>query len=167
MSSEATFSIEPVWSNDQLPAVAELFHEYASSLPIDLGFQRFAVELSSLPGLYAPPTGDLFLAVDLATRMPIGCVAVRPLPLPDVPNCCEIKRLYVRAEARGRGIGHALVLAVLDAAVRLGYREARLDTLKSMDGARRLYASVCFAECARYYETPIPETAFYSKTLDH
>jgi GNAT superfamily N-acetyltransferase len=165
MTAEKTFSIDPVRSQDQLRSIAELFHEYAATLPIDLGYQNFADELASLPGNYAPPTGELFLAVDRASQMPVGCIALRPLLLPDAPRCCEIKRLYVRAEGRGNGIGRALVLLVLETAVGLGYRQARLDTLTTMIGARRLYASVGFAECERYYETPIAETAFYSKTL--
>jgi GNAT superfamily N-acetyltransferase len=165
MTSEATFSIEPVRSKDQLLAAADLFHEYAASLPIDLGYQNFSNELACLPGVYAHPGGELFLAVDPASQTPIGCIALRPLLLTGAPRCSEIKRLYVRAEGRGKGVGRALVLRVLETAVRLGYLEVRLDTLTSMDAARGLYTSVGFAECESYYETPIKETAFYSKAL--
>jgi GNAT superfamily N-acetyltransferase len=165
MPSEPAFSIDAVRSREQLLATVDLFEEYAASLPIDLSYQNFDDELARLPAVYAPPTGEIFLATDLRSQMPIGCIALRHLMLPNVTRCCEIKRLYVRTEVRGKGVGRALVVQALEAALKLGYRQARLDTLLSMDAARQMYKSMGFVECERYYDTPIAETAFYSKTL--
>jgi GNAT superfamily N-acetyltransferase len=143
-------------SGDDLRAVAQLFAEYASTLPIDLGYQGFAAELASLPGAYAPPTGELLLALD---PDPIGCVGLRPF----ASGVCEMKRLYVRS--RGRGVGRALAETIVRAGRLLGYREMRLDTLDSMTPAIALYKQLGFVEIAAYYATPIANTVFMSLAL--
>jgi ribosomal protein S18 acetylase RimI-like enzyme len=159
------FNVIRVRSQSDLQSIAALFTSYAASLPIDLTYQSFSEELESLPGKYAPSTGELFLAVDSHSSTPIGCVAVRPLPLPDVPRCCEMKRLYVTPEGRGLGLGRALATGALAAAVELGYKHVRLDTLPTMVTARKLYESLGFVECEKYYDTPIEGTVFLTKDL--
>lgn len=146
------FQIVPARTAADLAAVAELFAGYAASLPVDLGYQDFDGELAALPGKYAPPAGELFLARD-AAGVPLGCVGLRPLP---DDGCCEMKRLFLRPAARGLGLGRALTEAVIDQARRLGYRELRLDTLASMTTAQALYGSMGFARIDPYY-APTPE----------
>lgn len=146
------FLIVPARTAADLAAVAELFAGYAASLPVDLGYQDFDGELAALPGKYAPPAGELFLARD-AAGAPLGCVGLRPLP---DHGCCEMKRLFLRLAARGLGLGRALTEAVVDQARRLGYRELRLDTLASMTTAQALYGSMGFARIDPYY-APTPE----------
>ncbi|HEY6123742.1 MAG TPA: GNAT family N-acetyltransferase, partial [Steroidobacteraceae bacterium] len=100
-----------------------LFVEYASAIGIDLEYQGFSQELATLPGKYAPPSGELLLAsID---GVPAGCVALRALDGATV----EMKRLYVRDAARGLGLGKRLVEAAIGAARTGGYAELRLDTL--------------------------------------
>jgi putative acetyltransferase len=145
-----------------------LFEEYAASLAVDLCFQNFADELATLPGDYTPPDGCLLLAVAGAT--PAGCVALRPIheAAPAVHGrgrAGEIKRLYVRAAARGGGLGRALALAVIERARAIGYGELKLDTLATMTEARALYASLGFRECAPYYRNPLPGTAYMGLAL--
>jgi len=155
------YRIEPARTDDDLKAAAGLFRAYASSLEIDLGYQSFEEELATLPGKYAPPTGEILLARD-AAGIAVGCVAVRPLP---GEGCCEMKRLYVTPEGRGLGLGTALTEAILETAMRIGYREMRLDTLSTMTGAIALYRKAGFVEIPAYYETPIENTVFMAKTL--
>jgi ribosomal protein S18 acetylase RimI-like enzyme len=76
-----------------------------------------------------------------------------------------MKRLYVLPEGRGRGVGAALVAAVLDAARQAGYHDMLLDTLPTMTGAIKLYQAAGFVEVSAYYDTPIAETVFFRKVL--
>lgn len=154
-------SILPAQVPADLPALAQLFRAYAASLPIDLGYQGFDGELASLPGKYAPPSGALLIARD-ANGEALGCVAMRPL---ETPGICEMKRLYVAPEGRGRGLGKALALAIIDAARAAGHSEMLLDTLPTMHDAQALYRALGFREIAPYYDTPIEGTVFMSLTL--
>jgi ribosomal protein S18 acetylase RimI-like enzyme len=146
------FDIRPARTPADLAAVAGLFRAYAASLPVGLDYQDFDDELAGLPGKYAPPAGELLLALD-AAGAPMGCGALRPLAPGGV---CEMKRLYLDPGARGTGLGRALAERIVDAARRLGYRELRLDTLPSMGAAQGLYADMGFTEIAPYY-APTPE----------
>jgi len=138
---------------EHLPALRELFQEYASSLSIDLCFQNFADELASLPGEYGPPRGAWLLA--LVDGAPAGCCALRPLDSADYANAAEMKRLYVRKAFRGFGLGRQLAEAALDAAREGGYASVLLDTLDEMESARALYNELGFAEIPPYYHNPI------------
>jgi GNAT superfamily N-acetyltransferase len=151
--------ITPVSSSGDVSAIRALFMEYASSLPVDLAYQHFASELASLPGDYSPPRGCLLLARD-ASR-PAACVAVRPLN----DRCCEMKRLYVRPEARGHALGRRLAVAAIDFARRAGYGAMRLDTLPSMTEAQTLYLSLGFRAIAPYRFSPVPGNVFMELAL--
>jgi ribosomal protein S18 acetylase RimI-like enzyme len=72
----------------------------------------------------------------------LGMVALRPAG--ECAELCEMKRLYVRATARGRGLGRSLALALMAEAARLGYRRMGLDTLPDMREAQTLYRSLGF-----------------------
>jgi ribosomal protein S18 acetylase RimI-like enzyme len=158
---QASFRITPVRSASDLEAAIALFNAYAGSLSIDLAYQDFAAEVAAMPGEYAPPRGELLLARDIGGA-PLGCVALRPI---EFDGCCEMKRLYVSPQGRGRGLGRALAGAILGEAVRIGYREVRLDTLPTMAEAQSLYRKLGFGPIAPYYETPIVGTVFMAKVL--
>jgi ribosomal protein S18 acetylase RimI-like enzyme len=151
----APFAIRDAHGDADMGAARALFEEYAAALAVDLCFQNFAQELAELPGGYAAPRGRLLFA-ERGVQL-LGCVALRPL---DGGATGEVKRLYVRPQARGLGVGRALAQAVIERARAIGYRELKLDTLASMHEAQALYASLGFRECEAYYRNPVEGTVY-------
>jgi putative acetyltransferase len=139
--------------------VRELFKEYEASLGVSLCFQGFEKELASLPGEYAPPEGRLLLA--LWDGHLAGCVALRK----DDQDACEMKRLYVRPQFRGKGVGRTLAHAIIAEAKEIGYKKMRLDTLPSMKAAIALYQSLSFQPAASYRHNPIEGAIFMELAL--
>jgi putative acetyltransferase len=144
----------------QLRDARELFLEYAASLGFELCFQGFDRELAALPGDYAPPGGTLLLA--MLDERAVGCVALRALE----DGACEMKRLYVRPEARGRGVGRRLCDAVIAAGQSCGYARMRLDTLPQMAEAVALYRALGFVPAEPYRYNPLPGAMFMELALE-
>lgn len=145
---------------EQLEEARRLFREYAQWLQIDLCFQNFAAELANLPGEYAPPDGCLLLAYDDGRLA--GCVALRKIG----PGACEMKRLFLRDEFRGRGFGRQMIEAIIKEARTIGYQRMRLDTLPpKMNDAIALYKSYGFKEIAPYNHNPVPGAMFMELDL--
>jgi putative acetyltransferase len=137
----------------ELAATADIFREYAIGLGVDLCFQDFDTELAELPGEYCAPRGVLLLAT--VDNHIAGCCALRPLDASDYVNTAEMKRLYVRQEFRGLGLGRQLAEAILDGARIAGYASVLLDTLDEMEVARAMYEDLGFREIPPYYHNPI------------
>jgi ribosomal protein S18 acetylase RimI-like enzyme len=144
----------------EIDQARELFREYEVWLNLDLCFQNFEKELAELPGAYAPPTGRLLLA--FADNKLAGCVALRKM----TDEVCEMKRLFLRPEFHGKGLGRKLAQRIIDEARAIGYQRMRLDTLsEQMGSAIGLYRALGFKEIAPYYENPVPGALFMELTL--
>ena len=139
------------------PALRALWTAYLEegAIPLrEVGYEHdvpdvVAADLAAI-GQFCPPDGRLLLAVDGGEA--VGCGAVRVI----APGIAEVKRMYLRPEARGRGIGRALLQELLDTARRYGCHEARLDTGWFNTDAHRLYRASGFAECAPYDGSEVP-----------
>jgi len=147
-------------SADEIREARQLFQQYEADLGISLCFQNFSQEVANLPGEYAPPDGRLLLIRDEDTTA--GCIALRK-----IGEClCEMKRLYVRPEFRGRGVGRMLTERIIEEARKLNYDRMRLDTLPGrMENAIKLYRSLGFQEVPAYYHNPVPEAIYMELRL--
>ena len=107
-------------------------------------------ELADLRNAYAPPCGAVLLA--RADGTACGCVALRTIGA----GICEMKRLYIDPAHHGKGIGRALVTALIGLAAARGFRLMRLDTGDLQPEAIALYRALGFREIAPYYDVPSP-----------
>jgi putative acetyltransferase len=142
-----------------LDAVRELFEEYWQSFGFTPCFQGFADEVAGLPGKYTPPQGRLALAVD--GEKVAGCGALRPVDGSRV----EVKRLYVRPEFRGRGLGPALLEYLINEAKSAGYLEMVGDTMPVMTDALALYKRRGFELTGPYAQEPTPGAVYIRLAL--
>ena len=153
-------AIRKAVTDDQINEARELFREYEAWLGLDLCFQGFEAELAGLPGKYADPNGRLFLAYE--DEKLAGCIALRSLG----DGICEMKRLFVRNEFRGRNIGIDLIERVIADACEIGYTAMRLDTYPpKMGKAVSLYESHGFVPISPYYDNPHGDVLFMEKML--
>jgi ribosomal protein S18 acetylase RimI-like enzyme len=112
-----------------------------------------------LPGGFAPPDGELWIATRGDT--PVGCVAVRDIG----GGASELKRMYVRADARGLGAARALTTTAIAWAAAHGYACMRLGTLVTMHAAQRLYESLGFVRIPPYRQEEFGRTIYYELAL--
>ena len=89
----------------------------------------------------------------------LGCVA-----LARMDGYGEVKSLFVAPEARGRGVGAALLAALGDHARVEGIAVLRLETGDTLDAAHRLYARAGFAPCGPFGDyAPGPHSVFMER----
>ncbi len=156
----AEWRIVQARSEREIEAARALLERYAAGLPFSLDYQGFAAELDGLPAPYAPPGGRLLLARRRAEW--VGTVGLKPLG----PRVAEIKRLYVAPQARGSGIGRALLERALRDARQIGCERARLDShRRTMTAAIALYRTLGFIEIPPYGPDLGGQIAFFEKDL--
>ncbi|MBY0308561.1 MAG: GNAT family N-acetyltransferase [Phycisphaerales bacterium] len=162
----AELSVKAVTTAAELDSARALFTEYGRVITDVAGrsleHQGFDRELETLPGLYAPPRGRMYLAC--VDGEPIGCAALRPLDRLG-PGVGEVKRMYVRPERRGLGLGHALIRRLVADARQIGYRTLKLDTSTNMLAAQHVYRAAGFVPCERYNDDPMEDTVWYELRL--
>jgi putative acetyltransferase len=78
----------------------------------------------------------------------------------------EVKRMFVKPEARGLGVGGAILASVEELARDEGLTRLVLETGSNFDAARRLYERAGFSPCSAVLDYPPSAwTAFYEKVL--
>jgi GNAT superfamily N-acetyltransferase len=92
-----------------------------------------------LPHLLGPRGRILVARVDSEV---VGVGALKPVDT----TVAEIKRMYVRPQARGQGLGRAILETLLADARTIGYQVARLETATFMREAHALYRSLGFQD---------------------
>jgi len=151
--------IKVVETEAELEAVRQLLWKYAEWRGFDAALAEIEAEIEQLPWKYAPPAGMLLLAV--WENQPAGCIAYQPLE----PTICEMKRLFVLPDYRGKQIGRQLIAHLLDKARGAGYLLMRLDSHPHMQAAQRLYEEFEFQPTARYNDNPTAGILFFEKKL--
>ncbi|WP_205698621.1 GNAT family N-acetyltransferase [Conexibacter sp. SYSU D00693] len=111
------------------------------------------------PELLRPEAGGAFL-LGWEGEQAICCGALKRLD----DEACEVKRMFVAPDARGRGVARALLRALEDAARDLGYAVARLDTGPRQPHAQGLYEAEGYVAIANFNANPMA-TFFGEKRL--
>lgn len=148
------FEIQPGY--DAPEEIAALFAEYTGLLvERDPEFKRYLdvqgydAEAVNPGHKYAMPGGRLYLARH--EGKPVGCGALRQID----ERRCEMKRLYVRPDYRGQGLGERLVRQLIGDARVIGYECLLLDTLPFLTVAIDMYHRMGFQDIPRYNDCPL------------
>lgn len=144
---------------EYMPQVKELIVEYTNQLNRDLSFQHIEEELRDPAKKYTAPQGEILVAID--GDAVLGLVAYHR----HSASRCEMKRLYVKPDARGKHFGDFLVKEIMERAKAAGYSEMVLDTLTPMKAAVHLYRKYGFTECDSYYNNPMDDVIYLRKKL--
>lgn len=136
-----------------------LIIEYVAWLNMDLSFQNFDSEMSSLPEMYSKQNGGLFIAY--VDGMPVGVAGLRRFSETE----SEVKRMFVKPEARGLGAGKLLLTKCIETATDLQYKSIKLDTGDFMKAAIRLYADHGFVEIPAYRFNPHESARYFELKL--
>lgn len=156
-----SFSVVPVCTETQLEQARSLVRAYVETGVVDLTSQNIEAEIDGLPWDYRPPTGALFIATEKMGEA-VRCIAIHKFGL---EGDAEIKRLFVKADHRGRGIGAALLNKAIEAGKQMKCNRIVLDTLPTMTAAVATYKSLGFEEIAPYWCNVLP-VIFLGKELE-
>jgi GNAT superfamily N-acetyltransferase len=151
--------IREVNSEEEIAITRKLLLEYGRIRNFDAALGDYDFELANLPGEYSPPEGGLLLAY--YNDDTVGCVAIRKID----NDICEMKRLYVKVDFRGKRIGYALVQNIIEKAKDAGYKLMRLDNHPWMKEAESLYKLFGFEEIGAYRFNPTKGVKFFELDL--
>jgi putative acetyltransferase len=152
-------------THSDIETLRTLLREYAVCLNGFLGAEhiclaKYEEELASLPSPYQVLL-IAFAAGSDGNGKAAGCVLLKP-----IPGACEVKRLWVRPEYQGLGIGRKLTESLIAEAQRRGYTTMYLDTVPAaMKAAHHLYCTLGFEPVERYNDNPVPGVVFFRRGL--
>lgn len=123
----------------------------------------------SIPGAYRRPLDpaaldkpDIRLFVARQDGMAVGCCALMDLG----DGTAELKRMIVSAEARGRGVGLALLLGAEKAAIAAGFARIRMEVGTRNTDGQALYRRAGYGECGPFGAYQLsPISLFFEKKL--
>jgi GNAT superfamily N-acetyltransferase len=140
-----TMGIEPAEGEGAVAAREGFFAELARRYADRGGAAPPPVDPAELE---APDGAMIVVRLDGA---PLGCGGLRRLDA----ETCEVKRVYLAAELRGRGLSRRLMERLHEEARALGYRRVRLDTGSAQPEAKGLYTSLGYREIDDYNGNPM------------
>ena len=152
---KSDITIELALSSEDQAAVKVLFIEYSEGLPVSLDFQDFNQELAAFP------EGFVCLLLAKKAGKPVGAVGLKA----HSETVCEMKRLFVRPQAQGLGLGRTLSLQIMQQAKSRGFNEMLLDSLKRLKPAINLYQSLGFMEIEPFNYNPEEDVVYMRRNL--
>ncbi len=159
-------NIKIIPAYDHPGEIGELFTEYTnmliegdSSFQKYLDLQHYDEEIKHPESKYGGPYGRLYLAYCDGELS--GCIGLKKI---DEQNC-EMKRLYVRPQFRGKKIGSRLVEKVITDAKEIGYKYMLLDTFPFLKPAIHMYTKFGFYPIERYNDNPMDESVYMKLDL--
>ena len=152
---KAALRIRPIEKSDNA-VVADIIRLVMTEFEaIGCGFSFNDTEVDDMYSAYAPDRSAFFV-VELDGRV-LGCGGFGPLKGAD-EDTCELRKMYFKSELRGLGVGTRLLNLCLEEAAKAGFRQCYLETMDSMEQARRLYGRHGF----KYLEHPMGNTGHTS-----
>ena len=112
----------------------------------DLSAEDYLQNTLSEIDLYFPPQGRLLLVRNAG--QPVGMGFLKPIG----EGLCEIKRMYVQPDQRGKGLGREILASLIAEARIIGYKKVLLDSATYMTAAHALYRSLGFTDSSYYAE---------------
>lgn len=168
MTDAAWYTLRVADTPELVGVARTLMREYAA-LPHTAGrWTTASADIAALPAPYVSPAGVLLVAIrsgpdalqDEASAL--GCGGLVAL---ETPGEAEIKRVYVRPTARGRGVGEAIVRELMRFAEIVGFSRVRLDTAPELQAAIRLYERLGFTHILPYKPDLLPDAVCMERSL--
>ncbi|GLR75142.1 GNAT family N-acetyltransferase [Aliivibrio sifiae] len=113
------------------------------------GFGPADDEVLEMSRHYNPEERSKYLILLLNGRVVGGCGLA---PFNGSETICELRKLFLLPEARGRGFGKTIAGKILAFADKIGFHQCYLDTLSSMKSAIHLYEELGFKRLAKPIE---------------
>jgi ribosomal protein S18 acetylase RimI-like enzyme len=153
------FIYKKLETDEEISSAKSLIIEYIQWLNQDLCFQNIDDELDNFPEKYKEPEGAFIIAK--VNSNIVGCVGIRKIE----NKICEMKRLFVNDNYKGKGIGKKLVEIIIEEAKMKNYEKIRLDTLSTMESALKIYYKNGFNKIEPYYNNPGDNVVYLEKIL--
>ncbi len=141
--------ISPAYDAELAGLIRRILKAHALDIP---GTAYFDASLDHLSGFYAEPGRAYYLLTE--GKKLIGGIGLAELP--DLPACCEMQKLYLDENYRGRGWGRRMVDRIEQAAWEMGYQRMYLETHTNLEAAVRLY------EKCGYHAIPKPDFVIHT-----
>lgn len=145
------------------PSIEILWHEYRDYLHAidcyDCGGANIDLELRELEARYTGSEGCIFLYKEAGEE--IGTIALRRMN----DSTAEFRRLYVKPQFQGKGIGKALLMVAIEEGKERAFTTLLLDTFKQKQGPQALYKKLGFNECPPYNDLPVDKILFMEMQL--
>ena len=141
--SVTAFTLRPLVASDDAAVAGVIRTVMPEFGAVGPGFAIEDAEVDAMHAAYSTPGAAYFVVVRVADSVVVGGGGVAPLAGADATTC-ELRKMYFLKEARGIGMGEALLRLCLETARDLGYRRCYLETLTAMNAAQGLYAKLGF-----------------------